>query len=424
MAVLSIQSVEKLMGITSAAALVPAGVAGFYTHHAIKDALTEAGFTGMASPMAMAAAVGITVCYAAFVHMLLKGVAPLPLDERRRATPTIIAGTVTLLLCSAYPNIIVTGGGFAAGIEDRSYVAHIAEVGDQLKKVAQTAEQVDAIISSGASQLDAAARFENAGGLSGAPSQGVLAEAIRSHAQALRATQKDIGGTRERTADEIARIDMATDKMRTALADRSMALTERRTRMQRHGDEARSAAIAVAALTPVAPLQALADRLMGPQLEPRWSQNPEIRKSQEEGFRKLKDELKRLGKSLARHTSDLAQGLKVNVPVYNPQPSSVLVLAHAGALTGIFAFAAALDLLPLTIFGLACVMYDAARRRNEPVVSQPIVLQADPAAASEPRNHLAIETELGPHPHPVVARARTNGSGRRMARDGNDGTTE
>lgn len=446
MASLSIQSVEKLMSVTSASALVPAGVAGFYTHHALKDALTEAGFTSMASPMAMAGAVGITVCYGAFVHLLLKGLAPLLADERRRATPTIAAGTAILLLGSALPNIIVTGGGIASGIEDRSYIANIAATGDQLKKAAQAAEQLDIVITGEAGKLDATARFESTGGLSGAAAQGVLADAIRKDAERLRAVQAEIAGTRERIADEISRIDAATDKMRSALADRTMTLADRRTRMQRHGDEARSAVIAVAALTPVAPLQALADQLMGPQIEPRWSARPEIRKSQEEGFRKLKSELKRLGKLLAHQASDLALSVKVPVPIYDPETPSVLVVKHAAALTSIFAFAIALDTLPLVLFGVACVLYDAARRRNEPVLSPPIAppvaVADDTASISQPTESIRLEAAsaddrdevpVGPHPHRLASRARmleegggrtANGNSKRKLRNDFNGSDE
>jgi hypothetical protein len=418
---LSTQSTERLMRTTSVAALVPAGVAGLYTHHFIKDALCETGFTGMASPLALAAAAGITACYGTLVHTLLHGVAPLPSDERAKAAPAIAAGAIIVLLGSAYPNVMVTGGGMATAIEDRAYIATVAEVGDHLKRAAKTVEQIDAVVTSDAAQLEAAARFEASGGLSGAPSQGVLAEAIRSTAQGLRGTQKEIAGTRERIGDEVARIDGATDKMRAALADRSVSLAERRTRMQRHGDEARSAAISIAALTPVAGLQALADRLTGPQLEPRWSQTPEIRKNQEEGFRKLKEELRGFGKVLARHTGDLAQSLRVTVPVYDPVPTSILVLKHAAALTSVFAFAFALDLLPLVLFAVACVMFDAARQREEGTALPPIALTQGPPADSKARTTLAIESDVGEHPHPTPSRARTNGSGRRpTGRDGGD----
>ncbi|PPC88075.1 MAG: hypothetical protein CTY39_01220, partial [Hyphomicrobium sp.] len=166
-----------------------------------------------------------------------------------------------------------------------------------------------------------------------------------------------------------------------------------------------SAAIAIRSLTPVAALQSLADDLMGPQTEPKWSKKPETRSNQEDGFRKYKDELKRLGKSIARHTDELQESLKVKVPIYDPPPTSVLVVKHWSALTNTYALAVALDGLPLVLYFIACVLHDAARR-----------VTRETLAKDMPSPSQTTDVELGPHPHATAARARSTSTVRRNGR--------
>jgi len=399
---------ERLLSTTSYCAYAAAMTAGGFTYFALDEALGAAGLGFGGTVLAIAGAASLTAAYAGFMHLLLRGIAPLEPAARAKARPAVIAGMVTIALGSAYPNIIVSGGGVATGIEDRSYIASIATAGDALKSAVQGAEQLELIIGAGAADLDAASRLETTGTLSGSPAQGTLASAIQERAASLRAVQADLAAQRQTVDDQIARIDQASDRMRAALIEPDTGIEKRRVVMQRYGDEARSAALAIRSLVPVAPLQALADSLTGPQLEPKWSGNSEIRKNQEGGFRKVKDELKRIGKTLGQHAAELGQATKVRIPVYDPAPTSVLVVKHWAALTNIYALALALDGLPLVLYIVACALYDAARRRSVEV--------------DAPDGETA---ELGAAPHPTPSKARSGALiARRNGRLGSNDETE
>lgn len=387
---------SRLLNTVSYAGLFSAAVAGCFTFEAIDHGLQASGLGNFGTALAIGAGLAMTGCYAGFLHLLSKGIAPLRPEDRLNARPLIAGGTALILLGSAYPNVIVAGGGIAAGIEDRSYIAAVAAAGDSLKSAAQSAEQIETIITSGAGKISGLADLESSGGLSGSPTPGALTDVMSAKARALLDIKIALSDPKSRIADEISRIDQATDKMRAALVAKDMTPEGRRTLMQRHGDEARSAAIAIRAVTPVAALSTLADDLAGPQIEPKWSRNAEIRLNQEDGFRKFREELKRIGKAIARQTTDLADALKVNVPVYDPPPTSVLVVKHWTALTNAYALALALDGLPLLLYFACCVLHDGARRGLR--VSPPdATIVADDADG----------VPLGVHPHRSAAKARS-----------------
>lgn len=396
---------SRLLNTVSYTGYFSAIVAGGFTFEFLDGGLQASGLGGFGTALAVGAAAAMTLCYGGFIHLLQKGVAPLLPEERVKARPVLIGGTALIMLGSAYPNIIVAGGGLAASIEDRSYIAAVAAAGDSLKAAAQSGEQIETVVAAGAAKIAGLAVLEGNGGLSGSPSSGALADLIAAKSRALTDMQSELSGPRERVSDEIGRIDQSTDKMRSSLIAKDLTPDERRAVMQRHGDEARSAAIAVRSFTPVAALQSLADDLMGPQIEPKWSQKADTRRNQEEGFRKYKDELKRLGKSIARHTDDLQESLKVKVPVYDPPPTSVLVVRHWSALTNTYALALALDGLPLVLYFIACVLYDAARR----VTRESIGKEA-------PTQSQTTDVDLGAHPHATAARARSATAVRRNGR--------
>lgn len=384
---------DRLMTYAGRAAIIPAIVAGGFTHHAINEPLQASGLGNTGSVLAIAAALGMTVGYVVFLHVAINGVAPLPPERRRKASIAIWAGTAALMLGSAYPNIIAAGSGTATAIEDRTYIASVSAAGDRLKYAAETAMQIEAVLGNGATQLKAMAGLEEAGTISGTPSNGVLAGTIRAKAGVLEEAQSQMADARERMKDEIERFDRANDGMRQALTLRDKRPDERRVLMQRHGDEARSSAIAIGSAVPVAGLKSLSDSLSGPQVEPKWSSRADIRRNQEAGFRKLKDELRRIGKSIGRHAADLGEALKSEVAPYDPSPASILVLKHAGALTNIYALALVLDGLPLVLYLIACAMHDAARMPSS---------KDDRADDDE----VMPDTPLGEHPHPNAARAR------------------
>lgn len=396
---------SRLLNTVSYTGYFSAVVAGGFTFEFLNEALQASGLGGLGTALAVGAAAAMTLCYGGFVHVLQKGVAPLPPEERVKARPVLIGGTLLIMLGSAYPNVIVAGGGLAANIEDRSYIASVAAVGDSLKAAAQSGEQIETVVAAGAAKIAGLSTLEATGGLSGSPSSGALADVIAAKARALTDLQTELSGPRERVNDEISRIDQSTDKMRSSLIAKDLKPDERRALMQRHGDEARSAAIAIRSLTPVAALQSLADDLMGPQTEPKWSKKPETRSNQEDGFRKYKEELKRLGKSIARHTDELQESLKVKVPIYDPPPTSVLVVKHWSALTNTYALAVALDGLPLVLYFIACVLHDAARRVTRETLAKVALAQST-----------TTDIELGPHPHATAARARSAPSVRRNGR--------
>lgn len=402
------QTTQRLLNTVSYAGLLSATVAGGFTYHAVKSGLEASGLGSWSVMLAFGAAAGMTACYAGFLHLALKGLAPLPKEQRQSSHVAVIAGTTLLLIGSAYPNVIVGAGGIAAGIEDRSYIASIASAGDRLKAAARSAEQIETVLASARGKIDVLAGLESTGGLSGTPASGALADLMSARSRAVATALESLAEPRERVADEIARIDQATDKMRQSLIQSDLTPEQRRMVMQRHGDDARSAAISVAALTPVAALQSFADDLMGPQIEPKWSGKADIRVNQQQGFSKFKDELKRLGKAVSQQTGDLREALKVTVPVYDPQPASVLVIKHWHALTNFYALALALDGLPLILYLVACALYDAGRR---PVAA----LAMSKSAASE--DHDTVD--IGPHPHETASRAR-NHDVRRNGRDASD----
>lgn len=376
----------------TAASYVPAVVAGGYTFHYLNSTFSDSGLGAMGTALAASGAAGLTSTYGAAVHALFKGLAPLPREDRAGASLPVFALVCAVSLGSAFPNAIVSGGPLAMKIEDQNYIARLTQAGDDLKRAARSAEQIGTIIETGAVQVENLAILEAKGNFGGAPNSGSLAALMASKAATLKAAAQQLSGPRERVADEISRIDQSTDRMRSALLDRETSPEKRRTQMQRHADDGRSAALAIASISPVASLQSLADDLMGPQTEPVWSSVAETRKKQEDGFRKYKDELRRLGKSLLRPTNDLAQGLKTQVPVYDPPPTSLLVIKHAHALAHIWAFALALDGLPLILYSLACAMTDAQRRK----ISKDLAIESSPLSS----------VTLGEHPYPASTRAR------------------
>jgi hypothetical protein len=169
--------------------------------------------------------------------------------------------------------------------------------------------------------------------------------------------------------------------------------------MQRAGNEARSAVIAIGGAVPLVALEALADSLMGPQVEPRWSANPDIRRKQIEGFGEYRAALKRIGKSIKGPIGDFRKAVKRTVPVYDPPPHSVLVLKHWYALTNIYALFLLLDGFPLILFAVACAMYDAVRRGEG---------DGPGSSANGPWPGMGEPggSPLGPHPHPRATAAR------------------
>jgi hypothetical protein len=375
-------------------------VGGGFTGTALYEFLHEAGMGNTGTALAVAGAVAFSFGYAGFTRMLCRGVAPLPAEQRRKAAPAIVAGAVAIGLGSAYPNVMVSGGGVAAGIEDRTYVATVSGIGDRLKEAAHAALQLEGASDNGIRDVEAFTQ-SSLEGLTTAPGAGPLVALAAARKESLKQAKADLAPSKERIADEIARFDMATDAMRASLLVDGKTPAERRVQMQRAGDEARSAAIGIGGAVPLIAFEALADSLMGPQVEPRWSSNPEIRRSQVEGFAQYRELLKRIGKSIKQRTGDFRKAAKQTVPVYDPAPHSVLIIKHAYALTNIYALFLLLDGFPLILFAVACAMYDAVRLSETGGDGPP----AGGPGASYPWSR-EERTPLGPHPHPRATAAR------------------
>jgi hypothetical protein len=395
------KSVNRLVAHCYVAALGCAVVAGAFTWHAIDAPLGEAGLGLMGSLLAFLGALGMTLAYGAFLHLGIKGVAPVPAERRGGARAAIVAGTALLMLGSAYPNVIVTGGATAVGIEDRAYIATAAEVGDSLKAGVQAVLSIESVIDNGIAQLEVFERGETEGLTSGTPLAGQLASFARGRIAYLRQAKADLAPFKARVGEEMSRFDWATDKMRAALIAEGKTPAEKRVLMQRAGDECRSAAIAIGGAAPLIALESVADALMGPQIEPKWSPTADIRANQVEGFRKIKEELRRIGREIKQRTGDLTHAVKRTVPVYDPAPQSILVVKHWRALTNIYALFLALDGLPLVLFLVACAMYDGVRRSDGSGDGQNPSLSGSWPGAGGPGG-----ATLGPHPHPRATAAR------------------
>jgi hypothetical protein len=394
------KSAEHLVWWGEWAAYLAALVAGLFTIRALYEMLFEAGMGNIGTAFAVAGGLAITAGYGGFVRMACRGVAPLPPEQRRKAMPAITAGAILIILTSAYPNIIVSGGGVAAGIEDRIYVATVSSIGDQVKEAAAAALQIEGAIDNGIREVEAFVRGD-VEGLTSMPGTGPLVGVATARIESLKQAKADLAGSKERILNETARFDIATDTMRGSLLVDGKSPAERRDQMQRAGNEARSASIAIGGAVPLIAFEALADSLMGPQVEPRWSANPEIRRKQIEGFGEYRAALKRIGKTIKSPIGDFRKAVKRPIPVYDPAPHPVLVLKHWYALTNIYALFLLLDGFPLILFAVACAMYDAVRRGEG---------QGDGPGSSAngpwPGPGGPGGSPLGPHPHPRATAAR------------------
>jgi hypothetical protein len=400
------KSTDELVKWGERAGYVAATIAGGFTGCALHEMLHEAGLGNTGTVLAVAGAGAITLSYSAFTRIICRGVAPLPVEQRRKATPAILAGAVAIGLGSAYPNVMVSGGGVAAGIEDRTYVAAVSSTGDKLKEAAHATLQLEGAYDNGIRDLDAFTQ-SSLEGLTSAPGAGPLVALAAARKESLKQAKADLAPSKERIVDEIAKFDIATDAMRASLLVNGKSPAERRVQMQRAGDDARSAGIGIGGAVPIIAFEALAESLMGPQVEPRWSANPDIRRSQVEGFAQYRELLKRIGKSIKQRTGDFQKAVKQTVPVYDPAPHSVLIIKHAYALTNIYAVFLLLDGFPLILFAVACAMYDALRQGDE---------GNDPWAAPGPgMRHSSTGQDgssLGPHPHPRATAARAASQGK------------
>jgi hypothetical protein len=388
------KSAEQLVRWGEWAAYFAALVAGLFTTCALHEMLFEAGMGNIGTAFAVAGGFAITAGYGSFVRTACRGVAPLPPEQRRKAMPAITAGAIAIILASAYPNIIVSGGGVAAGIEDRSYVAAVSGIGDQHKEAAHAALQIEGAVDNGMREVEAFVRGD-VEGLTSMPGAGPLVGVATARIESLKQAKADIASSKERILNEISRFDMATDTMRGSLLVDGKSPAERRDQMQRAGNEARSASIAIGGAVPLVAFEALADSLMGPQVEPRWSANPDIRRKQIEGFGEYRAALKRIGKSIKDRIMDFRRAVKRTIPVYDPPPHSMLVLKHWYALTNVYALFLLLDGFPLILFAVACAMYDAVRRGET----------GGESGSNSPGGGEG-GTPLGPHPHPRATAAR------------------
>lgn len=394
------KSTDQLVQWGEMAGGFAAVVAGGFTIYALVVILDEAGMGSTGVALAVGGGIALTVGYIAFIRIACRGVAPLPPEQRRKAMPAVILGGAAIILASAYANIMASAGGVAGGIADRAYVAGVAGIVDQVKEAAHAALLLGGAYDNGIRDLEAFVRGD-VEGLTSTPGAGPLVGLATSRKESLIQAKAELAPSKERILDEISRFDIAIDKMRTSLLVDGTSPAERRVQMQRASDEARSAAIAIGGAVPLIAFESLADSLMGPQVEPRWSSNAEIRRKQIEGFAEYRALLKRIGKSIKERIGDFRKAVKRTVPVYDPPPHSVLVLRHAYALTNIYALFLLLDGFPLILFAVACAMYDALRRGEEG--SDPATA---PGSSVRPSPTGQDGSPLGPHPHPRATAAR------------------
>jgi hypothetical protein len=359
-----------LLSLTARAAVwtwVPAVASGTYNYYAFKSYLEPLGLGQGEAVLALVAAAAVTVVYWLVATWLLTGVARLAPKERRPLYPVIALAMVLIAFASAAPNALLAGSATAYQMEDRSYIALIARVGDRVKAISGQVLQLAGMIDGYAANFDQLEELEKKGRLSGFPSPGggPMSDWIASKAAIFRSQAQSLRENATMIATAVQAIDRMTSSMRKTLSDYRKPMADRRNGVQEQADVLRTQIVNLAGMLPLASLTGLAQSLLGSQITPTVSSKPKVREGQQQGIATVLTELKTTGAELLKRTERLNSALSADVPIYDPPPAMVLIIKHADGLVTVFAFAIALDFLVFVIFGLACGIGDAARSRGD-----------------------------------------------------------
>lgn len=394
-------NITKLVARLMIAMYLPAVAAAVISGVAYVEYFKHLGSPGLARFLALVVATAVGGGYMAIVHLLVNGAAKLPEKERAKLTPVIVACWILISLASAFPILINAGKGIAMKASAHSNLSIVMTELDRLTSATLAFDQIGPVLDNGIATLTSFQKMEIEGIYSGTKSEGKVARWITGFIERLREARIGIAQTSERINDLISRINRAIDKMRRAMTDSELNLDQKRAAVQRAGDEARGAMIALKQAAPTASLKNLASSLRSDQTPPRFSRNAKIRRGQQEGVRRIKAELRRIGRDLEQRVDDMAENLKGRISAYQPPPDSILVLVNLHAVPHVAAMAFGLDSMPFALYLIIARLYDAERKSRARNAANSSGWREGPSLPS-PNN------PLGSHPHPNATRSRSN----------------
>ena len=381
---------------------VPPLVTGLMNKDVLEQGLAHLGAGTYTSFVAIAAATGFALGFGSLFHVCLKGVARLNPQRRRKAIHGAIGATVILLGSSALPTVQQLGGGTAEILAAQKIASELRKGSEKVKRANESFKQVIPVVGNRAVRFDDFQRAEAQGMLSGRVSEGVVAHTIAAHAKRFRQIEATLQSAQERLPDLVARLDDATQRFIEAAGDMSRTAAERAAMKQRAFDDARNALLVLSQLMPIAALSTFVAELTGEQVRPVLSVNTDTRERQEAALAKVEAELRRAAYDLDPRLRELARALKIDIPVYEWKPQSLLVLEFWWGVLNYWAVAIGLDVIPLLIILLVARLHDGVMGWDDD--DEDGVPPSNPKPANSPSG----DVPLGAHPLPRATAARAS----------------
>lgn len=295
---------------------------------------------------------------------------------RLGSSNAVVAGAVALfalfaiLAISGTSNAVFLAHSEARAIEQQKTLGSAEAAFGAAQATLRQLEQIVPTLATGKQTAAMLKRHEETRGQTGAGRGPVYTEILVQESRLAGAED----GIREVVKNADAKVragQQILESLRTSLSDPELTRRERQRAMENALTRLSSIVIELRQQVPLASLKATATLLTTPSVPPALSPNAEVRRVQEETFRRIHREFEPIGAALRQAVTDLEDRLPKPVPTYRHLSPTAVVFKHAGELAWVIALGYALDLLPYLGLGLILLAHAQRREDTRPAPENP-----------------------------------------------------